>query len=282
MKKWYYYLMVFILIAGSCKKDNGGEGGSEEETYECLPKKTTYIDHNDATENNSSIYEYDGNAIQKKNYTYTKDDGSTGFYDLKYYYTDKENGVLERIDIVSGSSVLAKVLYETSNGLISHRKLQVVSTDGTQWFDAWDVFYTYDNNNKMVQIRIKDYDLWDEDDDGTREPTDVTGVYTYTGDNVSNIKWYNTDDMSTLKEEYNYEYDQGKRAFANVVTQTYPQTRVNNVTRMEHQIYVPSPHTDITNTTIQYNAKGFPTQFAVTDDRGNALSTQDVEYENCE
>ncbi len=274
MKKWYYFLIAFVLVAGSCKKDKGGEGGSDEETYECLPKRLDYVDHNDATENENTVYTYEKNRIKSKLRTFA----SGRSYTYNYYYTDPDKGLLERIDIVIDGDVVARVVYENQNDLITHRKLQVISVDGTQWFDAWDVSYTYDNNNKMVQIRIQDYDLWN---DGAN-PTDETGVYTYTGDNMTNSKWYDTNDMQTLKEEFTYEYDQGKRVFDNVVTQTYPTTRVNNVTHVVHQVYLPSPSTEETFTTIQYNGKGFPTQFAVTDDRGNALNTQDVEYENCD
>ena len=279
MKKWLYLLIGLALVAGKCKKDNEEDNGSEEQTYECLPKEIDYIDHDDALENDNTVYFYKGNAIDYKVYNYTRSDSTPGSYNLKYYYTDKSKGLLDRIDIVIQGSVVAKIVYTTQNDRITHRKLQVISNDGSQWFDAWDVDYTYDGNGKMVEARIQDYDLWN---DGAN-PTDETAVYTYTGDNATDVKYYDTSDLQTVKEEYEFEYDQGKRSFDNVVTQTYPQTRVNNVTRTIHHVYVPAPgSTYETTTTIQYNGKGFPTQFATMDDRNNPVSTTSVTYDNCE
>ena len=273
MKKVLYLFFAFALLAGKCKKDKGGDdNGQDEQAYECLVKKITYTDHNDATENEETIYTYEGNVIKSKTRSFA--DGTS--YKYNYYYTDKSKGLLERIDIAIQGSVVAKVNYTIQNEKITQRALVVLANDNVTWLPAWEVNYTYDGD-KVHSIQIVDHDLGNQG----ANPTDETGVYTYTGDNVTLSEWYDTSDMTTVKESYTYQYDQGKRAFDNVVTQTYPKTRVNNVTHMEHQVYGTNPSTEITNTTVSYNDKGFPTQFAVTDDRGNPLNTEDVEYDNC-
>ncbi len=273
MKKILLLIMALGVLTVSCKKNNTDDGGDEQEqTYECLPKQLDYTDHNDPNENESTVYAYDGNAIKFKDRTFA--DGTT--YRYNYIYSDKSKGLLDRIDIIIDGDVVAKIVYTVQNDLITKREL-LVALQGGGFASAWEVLYNYDNNNKVSTIQIKDYDLWNNG----QNPTDETGVYTYTGDNVTNLKFYDTADMNTVKEEFTYEYDQGKRTFDNVVTQTYPTVRVNNVTRTIHQIYGNNPSTEETITTITYNNKGFPEEFAVEDDRGNPLNTQTVTYENC-
>ncbi len=272
MKKVLYLFFAFALLAGKCKKDKTDDNGSEEQTYECLVKKIVYTDHNDATENEQTVYTYNENAIKSKTRTFS--DGTS--YKYNYYYTDQTKGLLERIDIIIQGTVVAKLNYTIQNGKITQRALVVLANDNVTWLPAWEVYYTY-NGDKVNTVQIVDHDLWNQG----ANPTDETGVYTYTGDNLTNSKWYDTSDMNTLKEEFNYQYDQGKRAFDNVVTQTYPKTRVNNIIHMEHNVYGTNPSTEITNTAITYNNKGFPTKYEVTDDRGNPLNTEDVEYDNC-
>ncbi len=283
MKKILLLLLAFSLLAGKCKKnDDPADDGGDEQVYECLPEQLNYTDHVDPSDSDQTLYTYEGNAIKEKKLNFTANDGTPGSYTYKYYYIDKAKGLLDRIEVFSSGQLVAKFLYTIQGDLIVKRKLIVVSQSGDTWFDAWEVFYTYDSNGKMIRLQVKDYDLWDEDDDGTPEPTDETAVYTYTGDNVTNIKWYDTADMNTVKEEYDFDYDTGKRTFDNVVTQTYPTTRVNNVTHTVRNIYGSNPTTEETFTTITYNNKGFPTSFEVKDDRNNQLSTLAVTYENCD
>ncbi len=166
--------------------------------------------------------------------------------------------------------------YTIQNDKITQRELVVADNNGN-FHQAWVVNYTY-TNDKVTQIQIIDNDLWNQG----ANPTDETEVLTYTGDNVTNIKLYDTADMTTVKEEYFFQYDNGKRAFDNVLTQTYPQIRVNNVTHFEKHIYGSNPTTEIEETTITYNNKGFPTSFASQDDRGNPTNTMEVTYDNCD
>jgi hypothetical protein len=270
MKKLLYVLMAVSLLASKCKKTEPLE---EEQTFECLPKQLDYVDANDPNGNESIQYFYDENRIKYKDRSFA--DGT--IYRYNYYYTDKNKGLLERIDIVINGQVLAKILYTTDNDEITERKLVVLANDNTTWLDAWKFTYTY-TNGKVTQVRIEDYDLWNQG----QNPTDKTGVYTYTGDNLTNSKWYDTNDMNTLKEEYTYEYDSGKRPFDNVITQTFPQVRVNNVTRMTHSTYGNNPGTEVEVTDINYNSKNFPEEFVTTDDRGNSLNSLTVTYDNCQ
>ncbi len=275
MKKLLYVLIALTLIAGKCKKEEPGTGGGEEpQTYECLPDELVYTDHQDDSENETTKYYYNGNAIDKKKRTFSDD----SYLTYRYVYQNKEKGLLDRINIMSGNSVIAKIMYTLQDEKTMKRELYIMSMNST----AWEIFYTYNADGKVATMQIKDYDLWDRDEDGVNEPTDETAVLTYTGDNVTNIKWYNTADMNTITEEYDYEYDQGKRAFDNVVTQTFPSIRVNNVTKITRNVYGNNPKTEITIVDIVYNNKGFPVKYVSADDRNNLMSTQDITYNNCD
>jgi len=284
MKKFIYLLLAFGLVLSACKKGGGSENGGEnpdddnnnntqEQVYECLPKQIRYIDHQDPSENETINYFYRNNVIDYKDRIFVGGDT----YRYTYFYEDESKGLLDRIEILIGGQLVAKVEYTIQNDLITDRDLLVKSTTGS-WLTAWEVDYTYDSDGKVTQIRVIDHDLWN---DG-QNPTDETAIYTYTGDNVTNIQWYDTNDMNTLKEEYTYEYDNGKRAFANVLTQTYPTTRVNNIIHTIHQVYGSNPTLEETYTQITYNSKNFPVTYQVTDDRNTPIFSEEVDYDNCD
>ncbi len=272
MKKLFYLIIITSVLTAGCNKKNKDDekNNEEEQTYECLPKSLNYTDHADPNKNESTTYFYRKNLIDHKVRNFS--DGTS--YRYNYIYQDETKGLLSRIDILIQGQVVAKVNYTIQNDKTTQRELVLLQNGNSSL--AWTISYSY-NNDKVTQIRIQDYDLWNNG----ANPTDETEVLTYTGDNVTNIKLYDTADMNTLKEEYMFEYDDGKRAFDNVSTQTYPQTRVNNVTRYEKHIYGTNPSTDIELTTITYNNKNFPTSFESTDDRGNATNTMEVTYDNC-
>lgn len=269
MKKLLFVLMSLALLASQCKKNPGGGGGNEHQTYECMPQKLTFTD----TSGTETItYRYEENRIKSKDRTFS--DGTTLTYN--YYYNDPQKGLLDRIDILYNGNVIARFNYTIENEHTT--KTELVVLNNNQWITAIEYYYTYNNQGKVATKRIVDHDYWGD----FQNPTDETGVYTYTGDNATNIKWYNTDDMNTIKEEYTLEYDQGKQPFANVVTQTYPATSVNNIIHVIHQIYQPAPSTIETFTHIDYNQRNFPVKYQETDDRDNLLNTEEVEYSNCQ
>ena len=274
MKKLWILFFSLAVISTACKKKKDGDSNNDDQQFECLVDKITFTDHSDPNQNEETVYKYKTgtNLIKSKDRSFA--DGTS--YKYNYSYNDENKGLLDRIDIIIQGNVVARVLYTIQNDKTTERKLQVLANDNVTWLDAWTVTYSY-NGDKVSQVRIEDYDLWNQG----QNPTDETGVYTYTGDNVTNIKWYDTNNMNTVKEEYDFEYDQGKRAFDNVKTQTYPQTRVNNVIHTTHNVYGNNPTTEETFTTLTYNNKGFPTKYEVKDDRNNPLSTEDVEYDNC-
>ncbi|GEM_PF-2718702 len=275
MKKlWILFFSLAVITTACKKKKDDDSSNNDDQQFECLVDKITYTDHNDPNENEETVYKYKTgtNLIKSKDRSFA--DGS--LYKYNYYYADENKGLLERIDIIIQGNVVARVLYTTQNDKTTERKLQVLANDNVTWLDAWTVTYSY-NGDKVSQVRIEDYDLWNQG----QNPTDETGVYTYTGDNVTNIKWYDTNNMNTVKEEYDFEYDQGKRAFDNVKTVTYPPVRVNNVIHTTHNVYGNNPTTEETFTTITYNNKGFPIKYEIKDDRDNPVATEDVEYDNC-
>ena len=273
MKKALFIFLSLAVIAVSCKKKKQSNDDGQQQTYECLPKTLAFTDHVDSSNNESTTYTYEENRIKSKRRTFA--DGTE--YTYNYYYSDKSKGLLDRIDIVINGQVLAKVQYSTQNDKITERDLLVLASDNTTWLQAWEVMYSY-NGNKVSQVQIVDHDLWNQG----ANPTDETYVYTYTGDNVTDIKIYDTSDMNTLKEEITYQYDQGKRAFDNVITQTYPQTRVNNIIHSEDNVYGNNPSTEIRDIEITYNNKNFPTKYDTKDDRNNLLDTETVAYDNCQ
>ncbi len=284
MKKVLYLFLAFALLAGKCKKDKTDDDGTQEQTYECLVKKIDYVNHNPLVgdiKEEHVVYQYDKNLIKRKirAFTYIGDTSEISYSDInyKYYYADEDKGLLQRIDLTYNGTVYGKFIYIIQNDRYSERRLEWLNQNGG--YDlTWKYTYTYDNNGKLIQER---YQYFDTENNGA-DDVDETSVYTYTGDNVTNIKVYDTNDMNTVKEEYDFQYDQGKRAFDNVVTQTYPKTRVNNIIHMEHNVYGTNPSTEITNTAITYNNKGFPIKYEETDDRGNPVSTQDVQFDNCD
>jgi len=284
MKKVLYLFFAFALLAGKCKKDKTDDDGTQEQTYECLVKKIDYVNHNPLVgdiKEEHVVYQYDKNLIKRKirAFTYIGDTSEISYSDInyKYYYADEDKGLLQRIDLTYNGTVYGKFIYIIQNDRYSERRLEWLNQNGG--YDlTWKYTYTYDNNGKLIQER---YQYFDTENNGA-DDVDETSVYTYTGDNVTNIKVYDTNDMNTVKEEYDFQYDQGKRAFDNVVTQTYPKTRVNNIIHMEHNVYGTNPSTEITNTAITYNNKGFPIKYEETDDRGNPVSTQDVQFDNCD
>ncbi|NPA43881.1 MAG: hypothetical protein GXO27_07625 [Chlorobi bacterium] len=274
MKKWLYLLLAMTFALSACKKEGGEEtGGEDEEVYECLPEQIEYVDHQDPNDNENIRYYYVKNAIDRK----TRNLAGGSSYTYQYVYEDIDKGLLDRIDIYNANSELvAKVEYTLNNELIASRELLLYYNN--RWYSAWLVEYFYNNDNKVERVRIRDYDLWNNG----QNPTDETGIYTYTGDNVTRIQWYDTDDMQTLKEEYLYEYDNGKRAFSNVVTQTYPTTRVNNIIRAIRNVYGTSPTSEETLISIDYNNKGFPVNYEAVTDRGAPVYSQTITYLNCE
>jgi len=278
MKKWFYLFLSIMFVFAACKK-NGEEITEEEneQVYECLPKQKNYIDYEDSTYTNVTTYNYDGNAISSK----TKSFASGNIYTYKYIYVNKEKGLLDVINISKEGSTIAKLEYDIQNDLIASYKLLVKSIDN-DWLTAWEVYPTYDNNNKVTSLHILDYDLWDEDDDGQREPTDETGILTYTGDNVTNIKWYDTADMNTIKSEVDYEYDTANPPFFNVVTQTYPTIRVNNITHVISRTYGNNPSSKEYFIDINYNNKNLPIEYHEEDDKGNSIYDESITYDNCD
>ena len=282
MKKVLYLFLAFALLAGKCKKDKTDDDGTQE-TYECLVKKVDYVNHNPLVgdiKEEHVVYQYDKNLIKRKirAFTYIGDTSEISYSDInyKYYYADEDKGLLQRIDLTYNGTVYGKFIYTIQNDRYSERRLEWLNQNGG--YDlTWKYTYTYDNNGKLIQER---YQYFDTENNGA-DDVDETSVYTYTGDNVTNIKVYDTNDMNTVKEEYDFQYDQGKRAFDNVVTQTYPKTRVNNIIHMEHNVYGVSPSMTITNITVTYNNKDFPIKYEATDDRGNPVYTEDVQFDNC-
>ncbi len=284
MKKLLYLFIAFALLAGKCKKDKTDDG-AQEQTFECLVHKVDYVAQNpqsgDVKEDHVTYkYKQGTNLIkQKTRLLVFATDSTDESYNLtyNYYYADENKGLLERIDLLFNQTVYAKFIYTIQNDKYAERRVEWINNSGNGYDVIHKYTYTYDNNGKLIQER---YQYFDVDHNGAGD-IDETTVYTYTGDNATSAKVYDTNDMNTLKEEYNYQYDQGKRAFDNVLTQTYPKTRVNNIIHMEHNVYGTSPSTEIINTAITYNNKGFPTKYEETDDRGNPVSTEEVEYDNC-
>ena len=273
MKKALFIFLSLAVIAVSCKKKKHNDDGQQQQTYECLPKTLNYTDHANASNNDQTVYKYEENRIKSKDRTFS--DGT--IYTYNYYYSDKSKGLLDRIDIIINGQVVAKILYTVQNDKTVERDLVVLANDNTTWLQAWEITYSY-NGDKVSQVHIVDHDLWHQG----ANPMDETYVYTYTGDNVTDIKIYDTADMNTLKEEITYQYDQGKRAFDNVITQTFPKIRVNNVIHSEDNVYGNNPSTEIRDIEITYNNKNFPTEYDTKDDRNNLLDTETIEYDNCE
>jgi len=282
MRKLAFLFLAAILLAANCKKPDNPEDTpqdepQQEEVYECLPIQLDYSVPDNPADDEQIRYSYDGNAIDYKTRYFS--DGSS--YRYNYYYVDQEKGLLDRIEIIISGSLVAKFVYTIDNELIAQRELLIKNENG-EWESAFLVKYFYDDNGKVSSKQILDYDYWDADDDGVREPTDQTVVLTYTGDNVTNEKWYNTNDMETLLEEYIYEYDENKRPFANVVTMTYPETRVNNITKITHYVYGTNPTSEIFTNELTYNNKSFLTLEKMYDKKNNLVSIFEVTYENCE
>ncbi len=270
MKKLLFVILSLTLLASQCKKNPGGGGGGEENTYECLPKTLVFTDTS-GTE--TYRYTYEENRIKSKVRSF--DDGTSLTYN--YYYTDPQKGLLERIDILYNGEVVARFNYTIQNERTAKQELVVLSNN--QWITAIEYYYTYDDQGRLATKRIVDHDYWGD----FQNPTDETGVYTYAGtaENATNAKWYDTDDMNTIKEEFDFEYDQAPTVFHNVVTQTYPHFSVNNITHVVHRVYVPAPSTSETFTRITYNERNFPVKFETVDDRDNPLATEEVVYDNC-
>ena len=282
MKKLLSLLLVVTLLATySCKKKEKGkdDGGGEDQKVECMVSQVQYTDAADANENETSTYTNDEmkGIITKKDRSMI---GSSGpiEYTYKYIYEDETKGLIDRIEILNGTDLLAKIEYTNANDKISSRELVLQTTTGG-WYSpsAWIVSYTYDANGKVTQMGIIDNDLWSS----PPVPTDETGVLTYTGDNNTNTKWYDTSDMTTITEEYSYTFDSKNKVFSKVKTLEYPATSVNNATQLVYNKYGAAPSTVTRNYTYTYNAKDMPTQKVVADDRGTTLSTSDYTYANC-
>ncbi len=284
MKKlWILFFSLAVITTACKKKKDDDSSNNDDQQFECLVDKVDYVNHNpqvDDIKEEHVTYQYDKNLIKNKtrSFTFIGDTSEITYTGIKYnyYYTDEDKGLLNRIDLVYNGTIYGKFIYTVQNDKYSERRLEWLNQNGG--YDlTWKYTYTYDNNGKLIQER---YQYFDVDNNGAGD-IDETGVYTYTGDNVTNIKWYDTNNMNTVKEEYDFEYDQGKRAFDNVKTQTFPQTRVNNVIHTVHNVYGNNPTTEETFTTITYNNKGFPIKYEIKDDRDNPVATEDVEYDNC-
>jgi len=286
MKKILSLLLIVTLISTySCKKDekeNPGGGGEEgPQKVECMVTKTEYTDPNDANENETSTYTNDDVKGLIKSYNRSLI-GSSGplDYTYSYIYEDEAKGLIDRIEILNGSDLLAKIEYTNVDDKISKRELVVQTTTGG-WYspNAWTVSYTYGSNGKVEQMRIEDNDLWG---DPSPVPTDETAVLTFTGDNNTNTKWYDTSDIGgTVKEEYTYQFDTKQRVFSNVKSLEYPNNSVNNITQLVNEKYGATPTTVTKVYTITYNSKDLPIKKDVADDRGTALYTLQYTYSNC-
>ncbi len=282
MKKLLSLLLVVTIISTySCKKDDEKEKDKEEDPKtECMVTKVQYTDPNDANENESSTYTNDDvkGLIQSYDRTLI---GSSGpvTYTYTYIYEDDTKGLIDRIEIYSGTDLLAKIEYTNVNDKISKRELVLQTTSGG-WFspNAWTISYTYNANGKVDQLRIEDNDLWTN----PPVPTDETAVYTYTGDNNSNVKWYNTSDINgTALTELEYTYDTKHRVFSKVKTLEYPNNNVNNAVGLIYHKYGAAPSSATRVYTYTYNSKDMPTQKNVADDRGTAISSSQYTYSNC-
>ncbi len=281
MKKLLSLLLVVTLISTySCKKDDEKEKDKEDPKVECMVTKVQYTDPNDANENETSTYTNDDVKGLIKSYVRSLITSSGPVeYTYSYIYEDASKGLIDRIEILSGTDLLAKIEYTNANDKISKRELVLQTTSGG-WYspNAWTISYTYNANGKVDQLRIEDNDIWSN----PPVPTDETGVYTYTGDNNTNTKWYDTSDIGgTLKEEYTYQFDTKNRVFSKVKTLEYPNNNVNNVTQLVYDKYVPSPSSATRVYTYTYNSKDMPTQKDVADDRGTAISSSQYTYSNC-
>jgi hypothetical protein len=280
MKKIKLLLLLLVVASlttlNSCKKKKGAGDEPEEQTFECLVKKTTYEDAADATENEDSEYTYADDNISKQ--VRTLNDASATSYTYEYFYEDAAKGLLDRIEIKgSNGDVLAKIEYTNANDLLTKRELIVKTTAGT-WYtpSAWIVSYSY-TGTKLSQMNIVDNDIFST----TPVPTDETGIYVFSGDNVASATWYDTADLTTPKEKYEYTYDTKKKVFSKVKTKEYPVNGVNNTVGLTYNKYGTSPTTVQRVYTYQYNSKDMPTRKEVADDRGTVISTHTYEYKDC-
>jgi len=287
MKKIVSLMLALTLIMTySCKKDDKKK--DEPKKVSCLVKKVEYNDSADANIHNTKTYEYNEETGIIKKYTksgsYKKDDGTYGNYSYvyKYIYEDESKGLLDAIEIYVGADVGARLKYTNANDKVVERKFEWPAQGGG-WYSIpeWIVGYTYDGNGKVTQIRIQDNKL---DNQGQPDnPTDETGVLTYTGDNNTNTKWYDTTDINgTVKEELTYTYDSKNKPFSKVKTNEYAKTSINNLTGLVYNVYGASPSSQTRVYSVEYNGKDMPTKSDKADDRGTAISSTKYTYLNCD
>jgi len=182
MKKFIYLLAAFVMLATACKQKGGekGELPQSSSSVECIPVKINYVDHTNRDAEYTNFYVINDNYITEKRVVYP--DGL--LYEYKYQYADQANGLLNKIDVYRNGNKVGEIQYELSGQLVASKSFYADVNGTTE--KAWEVQYTYNAQNQVIEAVTTDYDIWNQ---GANQTTKKV-VYTYAGDNVQTAQYY--------------------------------------------------------------------------------------------
>ena len=190
-----------------------------------LSYNNTTLDHmgNENTNSTSTVYRYNelGQVIKHNNYNEIQ--RSYGVSSSNAYYFYDENGNITEVKLGSLENVAAVITptYDANGNKISDH---VVYNSGEH-----DVFYTYDDQNRLVEMRRPNTSYGD--------PEQHYYFYTYAYDDAGRVteKRYGEVYSGYLEEEYvyAYTYDENGNQIRETETYTYYEYRSETISRTQ-------------------------------------------------